>query len=228
MKAARFSWQVIVLLSVSVVLMFSHPTSAGAEVVYDNTSTPTKSIGENPYVPDGFWPFNTFVPNEPMGDQITLAGTARSVVEFDLVLSSTQLVNLSSLTLTFHDTQVVDSKGNRWPDNQLWTGTLTNVAVDGLTTVTFVVPDILAPDVFVWTAGADSSVAGLATFDPPTVGSSNMLYWDHDIAGNRWWAQYFRGDPVANFGAKVLAVPEPVTAVMLTIGGLSLIRRKRR
>ncbi len=225
LKASHISRQFAAVLSVLVMLMLAYPAFAGAEVVYDNTATPTKSEEENPWLPDGFWPFNAFAPNEQMGDQIILSGTARSVVEFDLLLSSTQAVSLSSLTLRFYDLQI-GSQGYPEPKNQLWTHTLTDVAVDGLTTVNFVVPEIVVPDIFVWTTSADSGVAGMATFDPPTVGSSGDFFWD--FYGNAWCPLYFYGDPAANFGAKVTAIPEPVTAGLLAIGGLSLIRRRRR
>ncbi len=43
-----------------------------------------------------------------------------------------------------------------------------------------------------------------------------------------WFRLGFASDPVANFGAKVLAVPEPTTAGLLVLGGLLAVRRKRR
>ena len=226
MKVIDLSWQFSIAI---IVFMLSTATSlsSAAEVVYDNTSNPVKSAGEDPYLTDGFLPFNFFFANEPMGDRITLENTARTIIEFDLLLSSTQEVTLSNLKLSFHDT-IVDN-GIYWPGGKLWTGELTNVVVNGLTTVTFAVPAVVVPDSFVWTAAADSSIAGIATFDQPTVGTSSTydLYWDEYSPGN-WMPLNFEGDPPANFGAKVTAaVPEPVTSILLALSGLSLVHRKR-
>jgi hypothetical protein len=195
--------------------------SALASVVYDNSTTPVASnpLIADPYCPNGFWRFNVFAANELMGDQIKLAGTDREIVEFHLILSSTQPTSLPVLTLAFY------SKGGT-TDAPLWTGSLTNVAVDGLTEVIFQVPNVVVPTSFVWLAGADSELAGLAVFNPPTVGSSGDYYWDLDNTGH-WWGCYFEGDPVANFGATIIAVPEPATLGLLSIGCLLLGLKKR-
>ncbi len=130
------------------ILAFPNLTIGAPTVVYDNTTMPTSGS----YAPDGFWPFYVFDAPDPMGDQITLAGTGREIVEFDLILSSSQQVNLSSLTLAFYDldpTIVYPGQDpDRLPGNQLWTTTLSNVLVDGITTMVFNVPNVVVPYTF--------------------------------------------------------------------------------
>ena len=207
-----------------IVLVLAFPNAAVAvpEAVYDNTTTPTTGGWEGvPGLALGFFPFNYYVPDEQMGDQIALAGTNRFVTEFHLLLSSSQRTDLSSLTLTFHDW---DAQAGT-PGAELWKDAADNVVVDGPTTVPFF-PSVLVPDTFVWTASADSMFAGLATYDPPTVGSSGNYFWDLDSNDGLWYALWFESDPIANFGAKVVAVPEPVTMLFLALGGLSVICRR--
>ena len=198
-------------------------------VTYDNTSTAT--VGD--WTPDGFWPFSYYSPNEPTGDQVGLDGPDRSVTQFDLLLSSTQPATVSSITLSFCLPDGLDGNGTQGaPGTLLWSGTLFNVSVNGLTTLTFPVPSVEVPDEFIWIVSADSEIAGLATFDPPTIGSSGEYYWDWDSHDGQWYALNFPADsdgitpsPVANFGARIWA-PEPVTGLSLAFGLPWLLRRK--
>jgi len=197
--------------------------AAGAPVtVYDNATT-NNTTGS--YAPNGFWPFNAFAPNEPMGDQITLNNEApeREIVQFDVVLSSSQPVNLLTVTLAFYE---IDA--DTWfPGDQLWATSAHNVAVDGITAVIFSVPSVVVPDSFIWVVGADSALAGLATYDAPSIGSSADFYWDHDTLGGQWYPLRFDGSPIANFGAKIVAVPEPGVIAILAVSGASMICKER-
>ncbi len=196
-------------------------TEALAEVVYENTDINTSGI----YAPDGFLPFNFYLPYEEMGDQISLVGTAREVTEFDLICSSTEETTLTDLTLIFY---AMDGDGGI-PGTEIWSETLYDVTVDGITTVVFSVPNVVVPDTFVFATSADSDTAGMATYDPPQTGSSDDYFWDLDPnPAYGWGALWFEGDPVANFGARVIAVPEPTTALFLVVGGLLTTWRKRR
>ena len=194
-------------------------------VVYDNTTTAVSGS----WTPNGFWPFNAYAPNEPMGDEITLTGTDREITEFGLILSSSQPETLSDLNLTLYANDGLD--GNNFPGapgTVLWTGTVSSVVVSGTTTVAFNLPNVVVPDTFSWTTSANSGVAGMATYDPPTIGSSGDYWWDRDSGTSQWFPMWFQIDPVANFGAKVMAVPEPTALVLLALGGLSAVWRRRR
>ncbi|KKM16182.1 hypothetical protein LCGC14_1688400, partial [marine sediment metagenome] len=99
-----------VVLLISILALASIAIGESPEDVYNNTTTPTSAIEPPEGAPDfikigltnGFWPFNAFWPNEPMGDQITLTGVNRTVVQFDLILSSLNPITLANLTLAFH------------------------------------------------------------------------------------------------------------------------------
>jgi len=194
--------------------------SAGV-IVYVNASTPTTGT-LIPALEKGFWPFSQFRPYEFQGDSITLDRTERTICQFVLMLSSSEPTVLDTLTVRFY------SQDGPWPDAEIWSGTVCNVAVDGPRAVVFDIepPYVVVPDDLTWAASADSLVAGLATFDPPTVGYSGNYWFDlDDIEG--WLAFDLGDDMVANFGAKLVAIPEPATALLLVSGALFAARRRR-
>ena len=226
MVPTKFNYLFIPLLCA---LMLCGTATASPTLVYDNTTTATSGTFEPNGLPHGFWSFNQIWPGEPMGDQIMLAGTERTHALFDLMVSSSQPTTLTNITLYLYN---VDS-ATYTPGTQFWSGSLQDVAVNGLTTVTFSItnPGVPLPDTFIWLASAHSDVAGLATFNPPTVGSSEDFYWDHDPDEDAWYSMAFRSDPAANFGARVWAeanpIPEPASIIFVLLGGLA-VRGKRR
>lgn len=207
-------------------LVYVSTASGAPVVVYDNTTDAVS--GE--YAPDGFWPFSQFAPEdgiEGTGDQIILDGTQRTIVEFDLILSSTSYTVLNSVTLTFHP---VETSG--FPGAPIWTTTIPNVKVEGITSVPFTVPNIEVPDEFIWIAVADSMDAGLATYNQPTIGTNSIrngldFFWDYDISANEFYRLYFDDTPASSFGAKVLAIPEPTSMTLLLLG-IPVLSRKRK
>jgi len=212
---------------VVLVIMLATVEGLASNIVYDNTTTPVKSSTSDGYAPDGFWPFDSYSTTELMGNRITLAGTDRIIREFDLILSSSQPTVLSQLTLSFYKPDGLDVRhASGAPGTQLWTDTLDDVAVNGVTTIAFDVPEVLVPDTFIWVTNADSMNAGMATYCPPTIGTTSGYFWDHS-PGIGWYAMNFEGDPAASFGARVVANPEPTTLAILVLGGLAMIRRKR-
>jgi hypothetical protein len=200
----------------------------GAVIVYDY-STPTYGSS----LPEGFYPFDYYSANHPAGNEITLAGTDRYMTGFDLILSSvspTQPTILSSLTLEFCLNDGYDGYG--WygaPGDEIksLTTTLTNVSVEGITTVPFTFPPTLMPDDFTWIVIADSANAGFATCSK-TVGTCPDYYWDLDNTDNNWYAMNFGGDPPSTFGAIVYAVPEPMTFSLLGLAGSMLVLKRPR
>jgi hypothetical protein len=112
--------------------------------------------------------------------------------------------------------------------------TLNNVPVNGLTRVRFSM-GVVVPTTFIWVASASSDVAGPAIFDPATIGTSgatdgsgNLCFWDFDQSDTcQWMPLNFGGDPVADFGAEVIATPEPLSVTLLAAGVLPIMRRRR-
>jgi hypothetical protein len=214
----------LIIVPLAFLLALTQPARSDPTIVYNNTSTGTRGNYVPEGLPQGFWRFNQFKPNELMGDQITLAGTDRYVTEFDLALSSSEPTTVGSMVFSLYgfDSNIF-SAGDR-----IWTTTLANVSIDGNTIVSIPMPGVLVPDTFIWVVGADSNTAGWATFNMPTVGSSSPYYfWDLDPPTLQWYATAFDGDPAANFGARVLAVPEPTLTVLLPLAGFLMLRRKR-
>ena len=213
------------VLVLAFLLSILHAGASASTIVYDNTTTPVS--GER--LPSGFLPFSRFAPNEEMGDEIALDGNSRVVTQFSLILSSSVRTTLSSLTVAFYRNDSNDAYDYYGaPGTQLWTASDSNLTVDGTTTVTFSVPNVEVPDTFAWTVSAASDSAGLATYDPPRVGSSGNHYWDLDHSDGLWYGMWFASKPVANFGAQVMAVPEPTTSIVLALGGLAALWRRRR
>ena len=217
-----------ILAAVGITALLLQTAAFASVVVYDNTTTATTGpfIEATEY---GFWPFSQYNAYDLVGDSVNLDPglVERTVCRFDLMLSCfpwSQPVTLPELTVSFYD---LDAP---WPDTEIWSSvTLTNVVVDGLTMVTFdVSPGVTVDDSFVWTACADSLEAGLATFDPPEVGSSDDYFFVRDFYDLSWCALNFDGDPVANFGARIWAVPEPASALVMVLGGLLACRPGRR
>jgi hypothetical protein len=90
----------------------------------------------------------------------------------------------------------------------------------------------LLPDSFTWSVqfrGIDSDnggKAGVDLYNPPTVGTNYLEYWERTGAG---WE--YRGDTngtALNFGARVGAVPEPSTIALGLLGGLAALMFRNR
>jgi hypothetical protein len=200
-------------------------------VVYDNTTTPT-SGDLTSATQAGFWPFSVYNDYEYMGDVLQLAGSQREITQITIMLNSlpgTQ-VPLDGLTVALYSTDgfVPDSETPLWQSDPK-----TDVVVDGPTAVTFDVPNVVVPDVVAWAASAASMQAGLATYDPPTVGSSVgwagiTYYIDYDPYFQEWGPYELGDDLAANFGAQILAVPEPCTLILLASAAMPAVGRRRR
>lgn len=184
-------------------------TNARADVVYDNTVA-----GLSLY----------YHPGVEFGDQVTLGGTARVVTTFEVILYSA-VPSTADLQGRFYAN---DGAGGV-PETLLWSDVLANLTVAQVTVATFdlssLVPAVVVPDTFTWTVSSGSADVGVIMYDPPLVGSSADAFWAYDTAWGEYW---FSGDPVANFGARIEATPEPATLCLMGAGLAGFVARRFR
>ena len=75
-----------------------------------------------------------------------------------------------------------------------------------------------------WFSQSNSPEAGWLLYDPPTIGSSQDMFYIWELGGWYW----FGGNPKANFCAEIAMVPEPGTMAALGAGLLGLLALRRR
>lgn len=92
--------------------------------------------------------------------------------------------------------------------------------------------NIALPNSFTWSVKvnglADGETFSLKMYDPPTVGSSFDDFWQFTADG--WALKQVDGLPVgagSNFGATLIAVPEPGVMTLLGLGALAMFARRR-
>jgi hypothetical protein len=158
------------------------------------------------------------------GDEINLAGTARTVVDFkfEYFLSSNASGNETvQLLLHANDGPVMTFPapvgGTRQvatPGKVLYTSPVLSMQT-GVQTAEVTGLSVTVPNTLTWTVimnGVEAGeVAGLRVYDPPTVGSSFRDLWRND--SGVWNAYLFDDNVPANFAALVEAVPEPSTCL---------------
>ena len=193
---------------------------AQTEVVFDNSAN---LINKTP----------NFFTQQEYGDELFLAGRARSVTEFDFAYYGNFGTNRGvgySLRFYANDGSAA-APGAPRPQSQLWDSGPQDLS-NGINKVGLPVPNILVPDHFTWTItlhGLDGSAgkqAALMLADPATIGAllapatatlpaligSYDDFWKNDVVGDvDQWKLYTFGpaptDPKGNFFAKVIAQP---------------------
>lgn len=182
-------------------------------IVYDNTTT---SLDNNfPLLPE--W----MDESAEAGDEIWLGGSERQAIALKLIFNyrGTAPGTIDAL-IRFRSYD----EGFQGPGIVFYESPLTRVQTTaGLHDLDFALPSVTVPDHFIWTIqlfNRQGSVGelGPAYYNPPTVGSSDDFLWQR--GGNEWTAYSWGGDPYANFGARLTAVPEP-TSLLIVGGGLA-------
>lgn len=120
------------------------------------------------------------------------------------------------------------------PGTELYNSGPFELAGGGYNTVSITgLSDVNVPDIFTWTlsvSGLDSGAGekvGLLVYASPSVGSSPNDFWINQA--NVWTLNQLNGGAtVANFSARVVAVPEPGTIALLALGGIGLLAVRRR
>lgn len=182
-------------------------SAARAEIIYDNLQNVT-----------GYY-YHTAM---EMGDEVALAGTAREVTEFRVMLYAPAAVTIDA-SLDFYQNDGPLGKPQTW----IWGATWQGIGFEGVQTLIFPIPNVLVPDTFTWTFTSTDGSAGLLLNDPPTVGSSGDFIWLYD--GVQWTQQNFTGQGVvANLAARIEAVPDPATLVLLGAGAAGAVLGRRR
>jgi len=153
------------------------------------------------------------------GDELHLAGTARTITNF-------QFEYFGDFLRSGDETARVRFYANDGPgrfpspNTMLYDSGLFPL-FPGLNTVPLTGISIVVPDVFTWTiqfdglTGRPGDQAGLIFYSPPTTGAnlpggvigSYDDYWQKPATG--WNLFTFKGNPVANFGVRVFAFPDP-------------------
>ena len=196
-------------------------TSAFASIVYDNSTT---SLGRS-YSPGNGIEF---------GDEIFLGGTDRTITEF-------RFETFTSSNASGNETAQIIFRLNNGAN--LGTGRIAPGAEIGRSPVFSLGQKIKnatethiwsgisislgAADNYTWSVvinGIDAGEnVGLALYNPPTVGLSYDDFWRND-AGTGWNTYLIDGGAtIANFAARITAVPEPSTLVLGALGGAALL-----
>lgn len=197
--------------------------SYAQSVVYSNTTTFLNN--DMPLLPE--WRNDS----AEAGDEVWLGGTARTVTGLKMIFNyrGTEPGTID-LRVRFRTLdEFTNLPGDAFFESDLIQGVQT---LAGLNEYNIAIPDVVVPDHFVWTVQAynrQGSVGelGPAYYNPPSVGFSDDFFWLSDM-GSPWTQYTWGGDPYANFGAEITAVPEPASILLLAGGIAAVVRRRRR
>jgi hypothetical protein len=188
-----------------------------AAIVYDNSGTALNAM-------------HVIAPGTQAGDQIHLApfsSIIRQVTAFQFEYYSELSPEAGkTATLRFFANDGIGGV----PGSELYNSGSFDLAGGGYNTVSVTDISVDVPDVFTWTLsvsglGAGEKV-GLLVYNPPTVGLSANDFWVN--SANVWSLnQLNSGGTVANFSARVIAVPEPGVVALLALGGIALVATRR-
>lgn len=183
-----------------------------------------------------------------IGDEISLAGSARVVTSFVFEYFGDFAPGTHSdarAVVRFYANDGTEFQGNPRPLSLKWESSPVEV-LSGFRGVSMSVPNILVPDTFTWTvefsglAGTARNQAGLSISDPVAVGAvlpasggrtvvgSYSDYWFRTVATADSWALANINPDKVNFYARVGAVPEPGTVALFSVAGAFLLLAHRR
>ena len=185
-----------------------------------------------------YWPLAN---GEQIGDDVTLAGTNRTITSFSVIVSD-QLNTPATYTGTFTARFFKNNGPGGTPGDPLWESSLqVSDGQPGDRTLTFPVPNVVVPDTFIWSIQADTSLPPTTSTNPdrlgpvfndnPQIGSSQDVAYDNPGDGSGWsvLSGHANGPDLWNLEAQIVALPEPAVCGALALcGAFVLARRPRR
>ncbi len=207
-----------VIAGVGMLAYSANAATPPPSVIYDNSVTPLNSY---------------FASQVEFGDQISPQGGGWIADTFTFEYFANGLGGGETAKLRFYanDGALANAApGSSRPSTLLYeSGTFSLVNGNIPVTVTDLVGlGIALPASFTWTISpsgvSGAEVFGLKLYDAPAIGQSLNDFWQ--FVGGEWTLQQIPGT-VANFGAQLIAVPEPGTMTLLALGGVALFLRRR-
>jgi hypothetical protein len=176
--------------------------------------------------------------NSECGDEITLAaGTPRVLnsLSFEYWLKPTVPVADTSVRVRFYyndGTPLPGTSEDNPPRTMFYDSGDILLTKSGQASLTLDNLSVTVPDKFTWSvqfSGGSTSqgqVAGVELFSPPTVGGNSTEFWEKN---GDTWDQFYWDDFHTDFGARLIAVPEPASLTLLLLaGGATLTVWRRR
>jgi hypothetical protein len=204
-------------LFIPAILLSTSVSLVAQSTVYDNTANPQTSGGNQLF-------YSPTLTTAEFGDQITLAGTDRTLRQFSFsYYYSGGASDQPTATIRFYNGDPTTAGGTFFVSDTITLATR-SAAGYGSETIDFsaATSAINLPNTFTWTiqfSNLGANQGGLLFFGPPTVGSSFNDFWENS---GSWQTMVSTTPQFNDFAARVTAVPEPG---VLALGALALLAR---
>ena len=208
------------LLFVGLVFVFLS-NSARATIVYDSLSGDT-------VVSDPLSRSIQQIPVVSLGDEITLAGTERIVTEIQVrIYSHYQFSCEMKISILENDGPLGE------PQTEIWNTSIPfQLSSQSIYVVSFTVPHIRFPDSFTWLLSTRPTIPNLYLEGTaaPLIGEFPDYGWLDGIIEGFHKRNPLSGDPPIpiNYCARIIAVPEPASLLLLGMSFLAVRSRKRK
>jgi hypothetical protein len=227
-------------------ILLLHGLAVGAVVLLAQNAQSQTTVYNNTAGYNANFNYN----NAAAGNEVVLAGSAPSdyissfAVQFDLINSGASPLagaptGNEEVKLDFYVNDGGLVSGYPSPGTPIWSSDFSTMSTIGLTsftegsTLTYN-PDISVPKDFTWIVTFENvpagETAGLGLFSEPGGPSVGGNYDDAWINTGSGWALDVAstGNPPMQFGAMVVAVPEPGTIVLGLMGACAFLARRRK